>query len=1179
MLSAIALRYFRRIAGANWKFLSVDHLVYIVWSSTRKMSIKITERVNGRTVKRRKLSHDDEIVVQMPIQPVDSSSTHDDEDEGDSSSGNEGVDFGTKSHLGAQHRAQPKTDLHSAGRSQVRVSASSTSPASLALQTSNLLKETTPDYASILKRARRTTDSVISAIKDVPSQPEMSFAEAQSFSQKTLRVTIPWSHRPATGIQYKFSFVTPTKITIDGGLVQQLSAKSDSPTLVLRPEMPDQMFDDKDYLDYRAIHKRAFYLSCIASTMRAKLEKEFEIKFSYANGLDLVPILHIKAQISGKSFVYEINPSFPPSLGRVEKMTPNHNCIRKSNSGDKNEPTPRYNSIVRDLASSDELSKLIQSAAGTARNFRDACRLGDIWLRQRSMSSSVEQGGFGLIEWATLCALLLVSGRQGGALLLPRYNALQFFKGVLQVLSLRDAYDPYVLRGDNKLENSDTPTIYDSVTGVNLLYKMTPWSYGRLKHHATTSLTQLNLKKINAFDATFVSKVSESSLEFEQSYTINLGATEDNTNDIASRMHKILKRGFGDRVTLLSLFTDSSKSWKITSSAPTTKPGSIRIGMLLDSEAALRFVDQGPSVEDKEATKDFRDFWGDKAELRKFKDGTITETLVWSKVSRVLEQIVKYLLQRHFKIQPKDIRSSPYLQKLQLSDFVPADEAFAVVNQKLQSLISTLHHLDGLPLPVRSVNAASDLARSSSLMSPLAPGQVQPINVVIQFDTSGRWPDNLQAIQYTKIAFLTKIGDLLSKHDKSFECNVGLEYIATSGVGTHNTSYLDIVQPAPSPQLPPIVFRLRIYHERELHLVQQALAAKNTLSPQLRDSYQTALQTQKQVMARVNHTIAVISLITAFPALSATIRLLKQFLSVHQLTPHISEEVIEILACNAFLNPAPWSVPGTSTAAFSRCLYFLSRWDWSIEPLIVDLSAGQDMTMPQRQELQTRFHAWRKLDPNMNSVAWFVGTNLDETGVMWTQGVIGNDPKPARVVASRLTALASATVELLKSVDAREDKLMTDEDWAAIFTSSHDDFDFVLNLKESIIGRGRSQHLMNGKFKNLQLASAMDTDTTGIDTVSAYFEELQQSFGSVAIFFHGGKHSDSTAICGLWRPHVRSGSARQLKIRLGMSTMPYHMFDTAEDKADDLCLPNVEGMLCEMARMGQGIVSSVSQKG
>ena len=55
------------------------------------------------------------------------------------------------------------------------------------------------------------------------------------------------------------------------------------------------------------------------------------------------------------------------------------------------------------------------------------------------------------------------------------------------------------------------------------------------------------------------------------------------------------------------------------------------VGLILDTEHAFRLVDHGPAADntDSEAARQFRDLWGDKAELRRFKDGSITESVVW----------------------------------------------------------------------------------------------------------------------------------------------------------------------------------------------------------------------------------------------------------------------------------------------------------------------------------------------------------------------------------------------------------------------------------------------------------------------------------------------------------------------------------------------------------------------
>lgn len=119
------------------------------------------------------------------------------------------------------------------------------------------------------------------------------------------------------------------------------------------------------------------------------------------------------------------------------------------------------------------------------------------------------------------------------------------------------------------------------------------------------------------------------------------------------------------------------------------------------------------------------------------------------------------------------------------------------------------------------------------------------------------------------------------------------------------------------------------------------------------------------------------------------------------------------------------------------------------------------------------------------------------------------------------------------------------------------------------------------KYKNLEIASALEVDTTGIDDITAYVQDLQHSFGSVALFFYGGEGCGSAVIGGLWRPHVRTETPRPWKIRLGMSTVPIDIANGGNESIEDQgsCMVNIEGMLTEMGNMGEGLVDRIVQRG
>src|SRR5579862_7566073 len=118
------------------------------------------------------------------------------------------------------------------------------------------------------------------------------------------------------------------------------------------------------------------------------------------------------------------------------------------------------------------------------------------------------------------------------------------------------------------------------------------------------------------------------------------------------KLYQILDRGAGDRATLVHLSAPETGPWPVKASAPSQESQtSILVGFLLSSIHAGRVVDHGPPAEARKEAAAFRKFWGEKAELRRFKDGSILESLVWSdKESKkpVFQQIVHYLLDRNF---------------------------------------------------------------------------------------------------------------------------------------------------------------------------------------------------------------------------------------------------------------------------------------------------------------------------------------------------------------------------------------------------------------------------------------------------------------------------------------------------------------------------------------------------
>ena len=256
-----------------------------------------------------------------------------------------------------------------------------------------------------------------------------------------------------------------------------------------------EIFQEKDYLNYRYFYKRAYYLAVVAAAIADSKElKGLKAEYDFMNGDPLKPIVVITPGEDSKAIkcTIKIIPSAPPGLFPTSKLYPLKNCVRPQQIGDSDSanpapfnPTPYYNaSLAADTTYFPYLA-LLHSSSSTCNAFAEACILGRVWLRQRGLGGAVSKGGFGHFEWAVLMALLLKGGGpKGHGLLATGYSNYQMFKAMLQFLASRNlSVDPLVFgtSEDVKRPGTKLPVVFDGEHAVNVLYKMTPWSYNLVR--------------------------------------------------------------------------------------------------------------------------------------------------------------------------------------------------------------------------------------------------------------------------------------------------------------------------------------------------------------------------------------------------------------------------------------------------------------------------------------------------------------------------------------------------------------------------------------------------------------------------------------------------------------------------------------------------------------------------
>lgn len=1040
------------------------------------------------------------------------------------------------------------------------------------LQIRELLRRVKPKYLEMEALLERTLSQIKDAINLAPESGPLSVHEAQSDISSS-HITIPFPEPLLnTGVNYKFTFSKPAKITLVGEFAQRIAVRSDEEIHVtLAVQMPGNIFTEKDYLNNRYFHKRAYYLAKISTAVLQCLGQGADVTFEHEDGNPYLPLLSIQLRVadSQNSFArskttIKVVPYVAEDVLPATKTLPNQSCLRNSksekSSGKELQPTPFYNSSLRHNVTTSLCHDLLSAMPKRCAGFQDACVLGSVWLRQRGYGGSLERGGFGSLEWSILLALLLKEGgARGLPTLLPTFNGLQLFRATLQFLARTDLMKQALVIGPTDFsptQSRSMPMLFCASTASNLLFKMTAWSYQDLRKEAQISIRVLNKASNHSFESCFIVKLDIPFLRFDYVVEITLpgsGPADDFVQDEpveishAKQVYELLCKSLADRVTSISIRFATSDRWSIQSKVPGPSPEHpLLVGLTINANVALRKVDRGPAVEDEKAAYAFRKFWGTKSEQRRFKDGSVLETVSWKgrDARSLIQEVVAYTINSHIgNFNGDEIVIKGNDLAAVLPEHSPNNASFDSTKETYEELESNIRGLQGMPLHIRQIRPASSALCFTSRRVPGRSGSEHqdPIDVTVQFEGSGRWPDDLNAIQMTKAAFLLKLEDLLKDAASQPATMVGVE---NNDAGLRNKFFLKAAFPNSH------TFHIRIHHEREQALIENRLKSK-AASPKDRKIAADALVSYKRSFERKAMHVEVMKMSAQrFLALSPATRLLKAWFGAHLLNCHICEDLIDLISVHAFVQPFPWTAPNTAMTGFFRSLLFLSRWDWQHEPLLVDFN--DDITQDGHEAIKLRFQAWRKIDPAMNRLAIFAATNFDTDGTTWSEY------HPSKVVASRMTALAKAATDIIirDGVNVQMGKL---------FKLSLKNYDFILNLEPRYTNAEKRSDLL----KNVQKESRRLTSTSGHQLVRAYFEELRLTYADAALFFYDVNAGN--VIAGIWNPAAAK--------RLWKASIPYstQLSVGKDDKGVEAVL-NKSAILAEMARLGGDLVSHVTSR-
>ncbi|CAL5371205.1 unnamed protein product [Camellia sinensis] len=678
------------------------------------------------------------------------------------------------------------------------------------LKVKELLKEVQLHYSpSFTKLVDDTVSAIKESIDKIPEDLQVTADVAPGFI------------RDIGADKVEFKFRKPKSIEIGGSYSMHCIATPDV-NVDLFVRMPKELFHEKDYLNYRYHAKRCLYLCIIKKYLKLSSVAQ-KVEWSTFQNEARKPILVVHPDLKvleSPIFVVRIIPT-ATSVFNVSKLNMERNNVRALNQGGVLQATPKYNSsILEDLFLEDNAEFVRRTFLGW-KELGEALILLKVWARQRSSIYAHDcLSGF-LIS----VIMVYLTTKSGGKRINNSMNTVQIFRVTMDFIATSKLWETGLFfqpQGEsNTLKERRTSLqsfpliICDPFAGFNLTFRMTRSGFLGLQDEAALTLGCIDKCRDGGFDEVFMTKI-DFPAKYDYCIRLNLkGKSEVYALGFClddecwrlyeQKVHSLMHEGLNDRAKFIRV------TWRNTASGYNLEDGlsvfdgePLLIGISVSTlEKAFRVVDIGPNAENKDEALKFQKFWGEKAELRRFKDSTIAESAVWEckqwERHLIIKRISEHVLVRHLSLSKENITT--IVDQLDFSLFYGAEgnttwpptarsfypiafsaslvEAFDVLSKRLRLL-------DDIPLRVSSVQALDSAVEKG-------------------LEGSGNWPMDDAAIEKTKSAFLLKIGERLVRMSWGMTCNA-----TEDDVVVYTSGY---------------AFRLKILHERGLSLLKKQIGS------------------------------------------------------------------------------------------------------------------------------------------------------------------------------------------------------------------------------------------------------------------------------------------------------------------------------------------------------------------
>lgn len=1005
------------------------------------------------------------------------------------------------------------------------------------MQIDEMLKEVKPKQSTLDKIQEWFNKFSIAVLQDMDTT---NYKKELLSNMSTSEISAPFHLNPQNNTDGTFRFTKPCSVRIVGshslGTSLMPLIKVDVSIV-----MGKTFFHKKDYADEKYLRKKAFYLHCLAKELMKipfMIDND-DLQFSFGSHSYYSPALIVKPiGTLGKKccFCLRVVPERDVySLIKFSPSTNNINCqwyfntsVKNGNIDSKNYATPYYNSLILQDLVMDESEILLKEIFDINQNVQDALILLKIWLLQKNL------GGIGNITNYILSMYVVYLFKK------HKINKFMSSYQIIRNVWLNFGQSNWLTDGitlvDNEIKkdvklplmsdfhSSFQVVFVDSSGYLNLCANVFKSNYIHIKNECNFAVEMLDNSNMNSFPCLFLTKASfiqqfDHLINFNDIKIIKdivsrhgdkklkLDLREDLALQFQQVIEPLLLSSLGDRITEMcfNVFQDPIVVGK------TQEPFSnFLIGLKLNTQKANSVVERGPIANLPEAIE-FRSFWGEKSQLRRFKDGDVCEAVVWSdskvavsKKRCIIRDIVHYVFLHKLSIssekfiyiadQAESVLENPFLVPIGF-DYGTGEAASLCCIDNFNDVGKLIRQLEGLPLTVSSVQGISPVLRYADVIPPLsrthvdnkkqkktkgncimaptdeemkiAPGLVEPIEGVLQFASSGKWPNELNAVRRMITAFYINLAARLNR-----DCNLTSQPFV---------DHIDIMKNG-------FVFRFRIYYPGELSLIKKELMPDGMI--RYRDT-EESLNLERSMVQLPTLTSSLHGLSAQYPSYGPTCCLAKRWLRSQLIDNfHFPEMCIELLVASYFLQPEPFKVTCQPTIGLLHFLRKLATTDWFREFIVINFN--NDIPKDHISSLECSIASQQKMS---SRPAMLLVTPYDLDGTAWTK------ESPSFTILARLMHLSR------KALDIAEESLLkngTVDNFKQIFRPSLEKYDILIRLR-NIMNPLRHMAVDAKMAKIYSLEPPADNEkipVVGLNPVQELLNVLRDSYSEYALFFH-----------------------------------------------------------------------------